>query len=251
MQLDQEALKRIYAENYFKGEEYADYLADRLILQHNFNKRLNHIQRLKPTLSHVLEIGCAYGFFAEVLLRKKPDAHYNGYDISSDAIAYANQHYGAHFSDQNFLDSASESEKYSDCFMWDVIEHLADPSAFIQKIAQESTGNARIYLTTGDIGSWLARKQGPNWRMIHPPSHLHYFTRQSMGKLLEKAGYQIEQISYPPVSRSLRVIYYSLFLLNKKASRLHQWIYKCIPERAAIRINTRDIFFIVAKKMTP
>ena len=35
--LDEEQLRVLYAENYFKGEEYADYLADKIIIQSNFN----------------------------------------------------------------------------------------------------------------------------------------------------------------------------------------------------------------------
>ena len=32
LSLDEEELRKIYAENYFKGEEYADYLSDKEIL---------------------------------------------------------------------------------------------------------------------------------------------------------------------------------------------------------------------------
>ena len=65
LSLDEEQLRVIYAENYFKGEEYADYLSDKLILQTNFQKRLNSLKKLAspPTFENVLELGCAYGFF--------------------------------------------------------------------------------------------------------------------------------------------------------------------------------------------
>ena len=46
LSLDEEQLRVIYAENYFKGEEYADYLSDKLILQTNFQKRLNSLKKL-------------------------------------------------------------------------------------------------------------------------------------------------------------------------------------------------------------
>ena len=67
-------------------------------------------------------------------------------------------------------------------------------------------------------------------------------------RVLSNNGYEVERITYPPVSRSIRVIFYSLFILNKKPSRLINWFYKLIPEKASIKINTFDIMFVIAKK---
>ncbi len=248
--LDEEQLRILYAENYFKGEEYADYLADKLILQSNFSKRLNSLRRLQdsPTFNNVLEIGCAYGFFGDLIKQRNPNGKYRGFDISKEAIEYANQQFGNNFSSQNYLFSKSPEIPYTDVFMWDVIEHLPNPIDFIEKVSTETTSGSRIYITTGDISAWLPRKQKDKWRMIHPPTHVHYFTNKSISKLLRQYGFQTEKISYPPVSRSIRVIFYSLFMLNKKPRKFINWIYNLIPEKASIRINTRDIMFVVAKK---
>lgn len=248
LSLDEEELRTIYAENYFKGEEYADYLADKLILQTNFKKRLNSLKKLQspPNFENVLEVGCAYGFFGEMMLEKK--AKYTGFDISEDAIEYANKHFGNNFSAQNYLSATQPIEKYSDVFMWDVIEHLPNPSDFIKKISDETSTNSRVYITTGDISAWLPRRQKEKWRMIHPPTHIHYFTSKSISNLLKQNGFEVEKISYPPVSRSIRVIFYSLFMLNKKHGKIATWFYNLIPEKASIRINTRDIMFVVGKK---
>jgi predicted TPR repeat methyltransferase len=49
----------------------------------------------------VLELGCAYGFFGELIL--KQGKVYSGYDISEDSIQYANENFGAYFSSENYL----------------------------------------------------------------------------------------------------------------------------------------------------
>lgn len=248
LSLDEEELRKIYAENYFKGEEYADYLSDKEILQRNFIKRLNSLNKLKnaPNFNSVLELGCAYGFFGELILKK--GKKYIGYDISEDSITYANKYFGNHFSSKNYLKDEIQKESFSDVFMWDVIEHLVNPEDFIKKASFETKLNGRIYITTGDISAWLPKKQKAKWRMIHPPTHVHYFTKKSITKLLSKHGFEIERITYPPVSRSIRVIFYSLFLLNKKHYSFMNWIYKLIPEKASLKLNTFDIMFVVAKK---
>ncbi len=249
LQLDHAYLQQLYAENYFKGEEYADYLADKEILQMNFSKRAKQIAQSAPAPKYLLEIGCAYGFFYETIQQQFKDSRYQGYDISSDAIQYAKQHYGPYFSAENYLDVANV-QNYDAVFMWDVIEHLADPGAFLAKAQKECKPGAMLYLTTGDFGALLPRLQGKKWRMIHPPTHLHYFTKKSMTALLKKHGFEPVFFKYPPVFRSLGLIYFALFILNKKQRRFHQWLYRKIPKAAAIPINTRDIFFVGAKKIS-
>ncbi|MFM8242292.1 MAG: class I SAM-dependent methyltransferase, partial [Crocinitomicaceae bacterium] len=143
LSLNEEELRKIYAENYFKGEEYADYLSDKLILQTNFNKRLKSLNKLidAPKFESVLELGCAYGFFGELLL--KPGNKYIGYDISEDSIRYANDNFGEYFSSKNYLLEEIQKESFSDIFMWDVIEHLVNPEEFIKKASFETKRNGR------------------------------------------------------------------------------------------------------------
>jgi SAM-dependent methyltransferase len=213
----------------------------------NFGKRAQQIAKNAPAPKDILEIGCAYGFFQQTISQTFKGVNYQGYDISQDAIAYANQHFGPHFSAENYLDAAN-SKTYDAVFMWDVIEHLSDPGAFLAKAHKECKPGAMLYLTTGDFGALLPRIKGKKWRMIHPPTHLHYFTKKSMTALLEKHGFEPVFFKYPPVYRSLGLIYFALFILNKKPSRFHQWMYSKIPKAAAIPINTRDIFFVGAQK---
>jgi hypothetical protein len=55
-------------------------------------------------------------------------------------------------------------------------------------------------------------------------------------------------VSYPPVYRSIRLIYFSLFMLRKKPSKLIEKIYSWIPIKANFPLNTYDIMFVIAKK---
>jgi len=250
MEVSAEKLAEIYSENYFKGEEYADYLADKIILQQNFAKRLQSIRQLNPVPSYkqVLEIGCAYGFFAELFRNQNPHAAYLGIDLAEEAVSYGKNTLHQPLESGDYLQLQAPENSYSDVFMWDVIEHLPNPELFIQKIAAETQSGSRIYITTGDIGSRLATWQKNKWRMIHPPTHLHYFTRQSLKILLSHYGFEEERVSYPPVSRSLKVIFYSLFMLNKKYGSLVKKLYESIPEKASISVNTYDIMFFTARK---
>lgn len=249
MAIDVKELEKVYTENYFKGEEYVDYLNDKEILQTNFKKRLNKIERIVglTNIRSSLEIGCAYGFFGEILSNKLKDKPYVGYDVVPEAIDYGKNQLKQNIFCEDYL-SVKHEEKFSDIFMWDVIEHLPHPKEFIAKAASELEPGGRIYITTGDIERLLPKFQGAKWRMIHPPSHLHYFSKNTISKLLDSNGFDVISVSYPPVYRSIRLIYFSLFMLRKKPSKLIEKIYSWIPVKANFPLNTYDIMFVIAKK---
>ncbi len=249
MEVDPEELKQTYTENYFKGEEYVDYLRDKEILQTNFKKRLTYIYKKidKKDITNVIEIGCAYGFFSEVLTTAHPKIKYAGYDVVPEAIEYGVKQLNQTVFCEDYLE-IKPSEKISDVFMWDVIEHLPNPELFLEKAAGELKQGGRIYITTGDIGRLVPRFQKEKWRMIHPPSHLQYFSKKTLSKLLETKGFKVLDVSYPPVYRSIRLIFYSLFMLRKKPSKFIEKLYNMIPAKANIALNTYDIMFLIAEK---
>ena len=84
--------------------------------------------------------------------------------------------------------------------------------------------------------------------MIHPPSHLHYFSKKTITQLLEKNHFEVKAVLYKPVYRSVKQIFYSLFLLNKPGTKLREAIFKRIPEKWFIPLNTYDIMHVIARK---
>ncbi len=248
MEATDEQLKAIYSEDYFKGNEYLDYLMDKAAIQKNFSKRLHQIQ-VNSNQSNLiaLEIGCAYGFFGEVFVEKFKNADYTGIDVVPEAISYGKQTLKLNLVLQDYL-TYPNIQKFSHVFMWDVIEHLPRPDLFIEKISHELQKDGELHITTGDIGAWLPKMQKQNWRMIHPPTHLHYFSSQTLTLLLIKHGFSIKSISYQPVYRSIKQIFYSLFLLNKPRRDIFEKIFHTIPEKWFIPINTFDIMHLIALK---
>jgi hypothetical protein len=132
--------------------------------------------------------------------------------------------------------------------MWDVIEHLHNPHLYIQKVSETLAAGGHVYITTGDIAALLPRLQKRKWRMIHPPSHLHYFSKKTLSMLLARYGLNVTHVRYPGTARSLKQIYYSLYLLRKRETVFKKLVYAKIPERAFITLNTYDIMLVVAQK---
>lgn len=249
MEIDTDLLRSVYGRNYFFGEEYLNYVKDKDILQLNFKKRLDYILKhitRSEEISNCLEIGCAYGFFGEVLLKNTRTA-YTGIDIVPDAIEYGTNELGIHLLCADYLALPAPGTLYSDVFLWDVIEHLQSPGKVLEKAANELVKGGRIYITTGNFSSLLSKVQREKWRLIHPPSHIHYFSEDNLIGLLGNYHFKVVAVKYFPVYRSIQQMAYSLFVLNKK-QRLLQGMVRKIPSGWHVGINTYDIMCVAAVK---
>jgi 2-polyprenyl-3-methyl-5-hydroxy-6-metoxy-1,4-benzoquinol methylase len=250
LEIESQDFKAIYSEKYFKGEAYDDYIRDKADLQQNFRSRIVQLGKIIPPekLEKILEIGCAYGFFGE-LATKAWKTDYTGIDIAREAIEYAKSTLNLNVFCGDYLQSFKQGFTFDTVFMWDVIEHLANPMTVVERISNEISRGGFIVITTGDIGAFLPKLQGRKWRMIVPPIHLHYFNKKSITKLLAGNGFDVIDISYPAVSRSLRQIFYALFILKReKCPVILKKIYEIIPEKMNISLNTFDIMMVVARK---
>jgi len=88
---------------FFFGEEYSDYVADQRVIQKNFRKRLSVLRRFINPEKHsrLLEIGCAYGFFLDLVRKQFKIAV--GLDISEDGVRYAREELGVDAYQVDFL----------------------------------------------------------------------------------------------------------------------------------------------------
>ena len=198
MRLSEDELRKIYSRDYFHGTEYANYELEKKALERNFARRLRTIKALFPQGGTLWEIGCAYGFFLKLASDFFSVA---GCDISEHAAEYARTQLGLSVTATDYLELPVSGNGYNVVCLWDTIEHLQQPDLYITKAFQDLQAGGLICVSTGDVGSLLARIRGEKWRLIHPPSHLHYFTQQSIRTLLTKTGFTDINITYDPFYR--------------------------------------------------
>jgi SAM-dependent methyltransferase len=236
--------RSLYGGAYFKGDEYLDYAADECFFKKNFRRRLADVLRHTPR-GRLLEIGAAYGFFLDLARR-----HFDviGYEVNHEGAAYAHEHFGIDVRTDDFLQaSIGELGGAVDVtVMWDVIEHLEHPQKVIQRIAEFTRPGGMLHITTGDIGSRLACLRGRKWRLIHPPTHLHYFDRRTLPQLLARYGFRTLEIRSVGVARSFRQILYSVLVLRLNRPALYDQIHKWLPPSLGFTLNTFDIMRIAA-----
>jgi SAM-dependent methyltransferase len=247
LSLSEEQLRQLYTAGYFNGNEYRDYVADRSVIKKQFRLRL---RRLLPFVTdartkRLFEIGCAHGFFLE--MARNTFRSVEGIDISDDAVAYARHHLGLEARSADFLTYQFGVQPDLIC-LWDTIEHLSRPDFYLQKIADSLPPGGIFALTTGDLDSWLARARGSQWRQIHPPTHLHYFSRKTLSRLLNRFGFVTKFIGSEGMFRSVDTMAYILLCLKHQRPNLYAALRKAHLFNWDLYLNLGDIIFVVAEK---
>jgi SAM-dependent methyltransferase len=245
--LSPEALRELYTSRYFAGDEYRDYVGERALFEKHFRLRLKTLLQYVPAPrdKRLVEIGSAYGFFLAVA--REHFKSVEGIDISADAVGYAVRELGLAATAGDFLDYPLAQPVDVVC-MWDTIEHLQHPHLYIERTSENMNSGGMIAITTGDIASPMARMRGAKWRQIHPPTHLHYFSKATLTKLLDRCGFTVRYSGSDGAYRSLDTIAYIILTIKHQQPRLYQALKKTSLLRLDFYLNMYDIMFLIAEK---
>lgn len=241
MRLSEAELKQLYARNYFEGGEYIDYRLEQPALRRNFRRNLAVLRARHPEGARLWEVGSAYGFFL-----READAHFEaaGCDISEHAARHAREHTGVEVAAGDYLGMQLDNTPDIVC-LWDTVEHLAEPHRYLAKAAADLRPGGTLALSTGDMGSWMARWRGERWRLLHPPTHLHYFTTNSMRTLLERLGFTEIRVKHHAFWRSADTV--AAKLLSPESA-----LYRALGKTGLLRfpfpVNTFDLMTVYASK---
>lgn len=237
--------ERIYTSDYFLGGEYWNYLADAATIQRNLARRVEQLRKLKPH-GRLLEIGCAYGLFLQLAAQ-----HWDvsGFDISADAVRYASHELGLDAREADFLSLAEEPDTRELICMWDTIEHLTHPVRYIEKASRWLKTGGILAITTGDINSIPARLLKERWRLIHPPTHLFYFSEATLTRAIKQAGLEVIHVSRVGYYRSIGAIVQGLFCAGGRGSSgLHRLVRAVGQINVPLYLNLHDIMLLLARK---
>src|SRR5262245_39713532 len=125
-------LEQLYGVDYFHGNEYFDYIAERESLRLNFRDRIKTLRQVVPDLAQrdLFEIGCAYGFFLDEVRGLVRSAC--GFDISFDDEGFAGGVLKVAALQGEYL-AFDPTRKFGIAVMWDMKEHFKSHTVFYAK----------------------------------------------------------------------------------------------------------------------
>ena len=231
-----------YSEDYFSGgyfDGYADYLGAEPVLRREFARVVAFLHQHCPG-GRLLEIGCAYGFFL-----KEAERYFDvsGIELAEHAAAYCRR------SGLKVRDGVADEENLRRLgamhaiVLLDVIEHLPEPRQTVELCGRRLNPGGVLLLTTGDFGSLVARLAGAKWRLMTPPQHLWFFTRESMQRLAESAGLEFVSYDHPSKLVPLSLVLFQLArILGIRPAKRHE------ANRFGVPINLFDAMRVVLRK---
>jgi SAM-dependent methyltransferase len=248
LSLTDQELQQLYDHTLFKEGEFFDYLADRKYFTENFRLRYRVLRRFIEAARHrrLLEIGSAYGFFLDVVRSDFPTLV--GIDVTDEGVRYTREALKLPAVQGDFLQYDFGAQRFDVVCLWDTIEHVARPDLYVQRIGELIEPGALLALTTGDIGSLVARLRGEHWRMIIPPVHAHYFSRATMARLLDQHGFDVLYQRHCGFYRSMSNVAYIILALRHERPQLFRRLQRTGLLNWGFYLNLYDIMYVIARK---
>lgn len=189
-------LKKIYPANYysFVSAKKNPVTAIKEWLDRNMFRKL--LRRLKQETLAVLDVGGGTGWLLNEL--KKTDARVRFtqvVDIDSAAknIALKNGH--AYF--EGTIEQFNTTQQFDLILMLNLIEHVADPLAVLQKARTLLAPGGFILIKTPNTVSLDARLfRNTYWGGLHCPRHWIIFSEKSFRMIAANAGLRIQHLRY-------------------------------------------------------
>jgi len=193
-------LPTIYPPNYYSydlarsvgpiamaGKAFLDRRKFRAILRH---------ARARPR--SFLDIGCGDLRYLEVMRRfGVPPERLYGLELDERVVHRANDRGYRVFNERVETATSIPDGSIDLATMFHVIEHVADPAAVVRRIAGWLAPGGLLVLETPNFGALDARLfRRSYWGGYHIPRHWHIFTRDSMQRLLECNGFDVEAVSF-------------------------------------------------------
>jgi SAM-dependent methyltransferase len=187
------------------AEAYGEAASDDYVVEEAGQRRTARwiLERIEQHVDpgRLLDLGCWVGF----LLAEAGDRGWEtlGVEPSEFASRYARERLGLDVVTGDLMEAELPERGFEAVFLGDVIEHLPDAGGALDRVASLLAPGGVVALALPDAGSRLARAMGRRWWSVIP-THVQYFTRASMRRLLQRHGFATLAMETAPKAFSVR-----------------------------------------------
>lgn len=172
------------------GQSYVCFRTDEVFNQVVTKELENRLSVVAAPPCSLLDVGCGAGEF--LLTASQSGYDCLGVDVSQDGVNIAKQK-GLHAEAYDFLNHEF-GRKFKVITMWDVMEHLKSPAAFLHRAASLLDDDGILVLKIPSFGNlnfhllnYFPTRSGI---LLGAPDHIQYFTPHSLNKLLSRCGFE-------------------------------------------------------------
>ena len=160
-----------------------------------FQIAISLLKRHKRDIQNVFDLGCSTGIFLG-MIAKEGWAPY-GSDVNRNLVEKNQMSYG----DQVKLQAGNRIDfpgQYFDVVtLFDSIEHMPNPISTLKEVARVVKDDGLVVISTPNVNGLFPRltfyllcKPFGAWEHPTPPGHVFQFSKKTLRKTLEKAGFE-------------------------------------------------------------
>ncbi|MBI4232826.1 MAG: class I SAM-dependent methyltransferase [Chloroflexi bacterium] len=153
-----------------------------------FARRIAAIEARLGGRGRLLDVGCGLGEFLAVARGHGWEGE--GIEPSEFAAQSARERHRLNVHTGTLDSVPLRAGSYDVVTLYDVIEHIPEPRPFLSRVFQLLRAGGLLHLVTPNIDSPSARLLGKRWYHLKPREHLHYFSRETVARLLTEATFQ-------------------------------------------------------------
>ncbi|HET6933138.1 MAG TPA: class I SAM-dependent methyltransferase, partial [Candidatus Acidoferrum sp.] len=194
-----------------------------------------------PQSGDLLDVGCGTGNFLDASRRK--GFCVSGMELDRSAAAFAREKLSLeNIFPFSIIDFAAQypAAKYDVVTFFEVLEHQADPAAFLRSVVSCLRPGGTIALSVPNRERWLT---GPDV-FDYPPNHFLRWNDASLRNVLQRFGFQILSVRQQPVDFSYAVSMINMALrtgLTKRVTGREELFFRDVmqmdAEKAAVVIR--------------
>jgi SAM-dependent methyltransferase len=221
-----------------------DYVEEEAGQRESARRMLAKVERhVSP--GRLLDVGPWVGFYMAEAEARGWKA--TGVEPSTFASAYARDRLGLDVRTDDLFAIELPEDAFDAVLLGDVLEHLTRTDEALARVKRWLAPEGALVLLLPDAGSLVARLLGRRWWSVIP-THVHYFTRGSVERLLSRHGLRVVHFSTDPKAFTVR---YYLNKIGGYSPRLSRALVRAAEgARLAERMwapDFRDRMVVVAK----
>lgn len=153
---------------------------------------------LKTESGKLLDVGCGLGFFVKAVLTSKPKWDAIGYEISTQAVAFANKENGLPNIFAGLVQNSKLPENTFDIItLWDVIEHIPKPHSLLTYLFSLLKPGGILFLQTPNFPIQLAKAKlkvrlkgmQEDGHYLEAKDHVNNYKMHTLAELGKQCGF--------------------------------------------------------------
>jgi len=117
-----------------------------------------------------------------------------GVEINAEAANYARQRFGLNVFIGTLTDAHYPDNFFDIITLWNVLEHLHQPQATLFEISRIIRAGGLLVISVPNPDCIEAKIFGQYWAGLDAPRHLYIYSRYTLQRALELAGFTVKEI---------------------------------------------------------